>query len=85
MMMMNSEPTALVPGIALIAMAFADLPYVGDGCGAISAAGRWVNTSSCPNVSPKKTVEGAIFGVVGGTYRRPDLPRGVCIRVPHGR
>ena len=33
----------------------------------ISAAGRWVNTSSARTSAPKKTVEGAIFGVVGGT------------------
>ena len=64
MMMMNST-YGVVPGIALITMAFA-IAYVGDG--AAYFGGRAMGKHKlCPNVSPKKTVEGAIFGVVGGT------------------
>ena len=61
MMMMNST-YGVVPGIALITMAFA-IAYVGDG--AAYFGGRAMGKHKlCPNVSPKKTVEGAIFGVV---------------------
>ena len=64
MMMMNST-YGVVPGIALITMAFA-IAYVGDG--AAYFGGRAMGKHKlCPNVSPNKTVEGAIFGVVGGT------------------
>lgn len=80
MMMMNST-YGVVPGIALITMAFA-IAYVGDG--AAYFGGRAMGKHKlCPNVSPKKTVEGAIFGVVGGTIGGLICPRGVCIRVPH--
>ena len=64
MMMMNST-YGVVPGIALITMAFA-IAYAGDG--AAYFGGRALGRHKlCPNVSPKKTVEGAIFGVIGGT------------------
>ena len=64
MMMMNST-YGVVPGIALITMAFA-IAYAGDG--AAYFGGRALGKHKlCPNVSPKKTVEGAIFGVIGGT------------------
>ena len=63
MMMMNST-YGVVPGIALITMAFA-IAYAGDG--AAYFGGRALGRHKlCPNVSPKKTVEGAVGGVVGG-------------------
>ena len=62
MMMMNST-YGVVPGIALITMAFA-IAYAGDG--AAYFGGRALGRHKlCPNVSPKKTVEGAIGGIVG--------------------
>ena len=62
MMMMNST-YGVVPGIALITMAFA-IAYAGDG--AAYFGGRAMGKHKlCPNVSPKKTVEGAIGGVLG--------------------
>ena len=73
MMMMNST-YGVVPGIALITMAFA-IAYAGDG--AAYFGGRALGKHKlCPNVSPKKTVEGAIFGGAG-------LPRRVRVCVPH--
>ena len=63
MMMMNST-YGVVPGIALITMAFA-IAYAGDG--AAYFGGRALGRHKlCPNVSPKKTVAGAVGGVVGG-------------------
>ena len=42
------------------------IAYAGDG--AAYFGGRALGRHKlCPNVSPKKTVEGAIFGVIGGT------------------
>ena len=62
MMMMNST-YGVVPGIALITMAFA-IAYAGDG--AAYFGGRALGRHKlCPNVSPKKTVEGAIGAIVG--------------------
>ena len=49
-MMMLNATYGVVPGIALITMAF--------------AIGRH---KLCPQISPKKTVEGALFGLLGGT------------------
>ena len=64
MMMMNSTYGG-VPGVALITMAFA-IAYGGDG--AAYFGGRALGRHKlCPSVSPKKTVEGAIFGLIGGT------------------
>ena len=64
MMMMNSV-YGVVPGIALITMAFA-IAYAGDGA-AYFGGRAFGKHKLCPNVSPKKTVEGAVFGVIGGT------------------
>ncbi|MBR5225569.1 MAG: phosphatidate cytidylyltransferase, partial [Clostridia bacterium] len=55
-----------VPGVALITMAF------GIAYGTDSAAyfgGRFLGKRKlCPAVSPKKTVEGALFGLLGGVF-----------------
>ena len=64
MMMMNSTYGG-VPGVALITMAFA-IAYGGDGA-AYFGGRAFGKHKLCPSVSPKKTVEGAIFGLIGGT------------------
>ena len=63
MMMMNAQ-YGLVPGVELITMAFA----IAFGCdGAAYFGGRAMGRHKlCPSVSPKKTVEGAVWGVIGG-------------------
>ena len=63
MMMMNAQ-YGLVPGVELITMAFA----IAFGCdGAAYFGGRAMGKHKlCPSVSPKKTVEGAVWGVIGG-------------------
>lgn len=63
-MMMLNAAYGRVQGIALIAMAFA-IAFSCDGAAYFGgrACGRH---ELCPSVSPKKTVEGAFFGVLGG-------------------
>lgn len=63
MMMMLNSTYGLVPGIALITMAFA-IAYGGDASAYFGgrACGK---RKLCPSVSPKKTVEGAVFGLLG--------------------
>lgn len=63
-MMMLNKTFGRVPGIALITMAFA----IAYGCDALAYfGGRALGRHKlCPTVSPKKTVEGAAFGVLGG-------------------
>ena len=63
MMMMNAV-YGRVPGVELITMAFA-IAFMCDG--AAYFGGRAMGRHKlCPSVSPKKTVEGAVWGVVGG-------------------
>ena len=63
-MMLMNEKYGLVPGVELITMAFA----IAFGCdGAAYFGGRAMGRHKlCPSVSPKKTVEGAVWGVIGG-------------------
>ena len=63
MMMLNTN-YGRVPGIALITMAFA----IAYGCDVLAyLGGRTMGKHKlCPSVSPKKTVEGAVSGVLGG-------------------
>ena len=63
MMMMNAT-YGQVPGIALITMAFA----VAFCCDAAAYFGgrAFGKRKLCPMISPKKTVEGAVFGFLGG-------------------
>ena len=62
MMMLNSS-FGLVPGIALITLSFG-IAYGTDA--AAYFGGRYLGKHKlCPSVSPKKTVEGAVFGVLG--------------------
>lgn len=63
MMMMNST-YGVVPGIALITLAFA-IAFCTDGA-AYFGGSRFGKHKLSPSISPKKTVEGAIFGVLGG-------------------
>ena len=63
MMMMNSTYGA-VPGIALITMAFA-IAFGTDGAAYFGGC-TFGRHKLCPAVSPKKTVEGAVFGLLGG-------------------
>ena len=64
-MMMLNATYGVVPGIALITMAFA-IAYSCDG--AAYFGGRTFGRHKlCPQISPKKTVEGALFGLLGGT------------------
>ena len=63
-MMMLNATYGLVPGIALITMAFA-IAYACDA--AAYFGGRAMGRHKlCPSISPNKTVEGALFGVLGG-------------------
>ncbi len=64
MMMMNAT-YGNVPGIALITMAFA-IAYGGDAF-AYFGGKRFGKHKLCPAISPNKTVEGAFFGLLGGT------------------
>lgn len=62
MMMLNAQ-YGLVPGIALITMSFG----IAYGCDAAAYFGGkcFGRHKLCPLVSPKKTVEGAVFGLAG--------------------
>jgi len=64
-MMMLNATYGDVPGIALITMAFA-IAYCCDGA-AYFGGRRYGRHKLCPAISPKKTVEGALFGLLGGT------------------
>lgn len=63
-MMMLETTYGRVPGVALITMAFA----VAYGCDALAYLGgrSFGRHKLCPSVSPKKTVEGAVSGLIGG-------------------
>ena len=63
-MMMHSTMYGRVPGIALITMAFG----IAYGCDIFAYLGgrTFGKHKLCPTVSPKKTVEGAVSGVLGG-------------------
>ncbi len=63
-MMMHSTMYGRVPGIALITMAFG----IAYGCDIFAYLGgrTFGRHKLCPTVSPKKTVEGAVSGVLGG-------------------
>ena len=65
MMMMNAT-YGQVPGIALIATAFA----IAFCCDAAAYFGgrAFGKRKLCPMISPKKTVEGAVFGFLGGLF-----------------
>lgn len=63
-MMMMNKSFGRVPGIALITMAFA-IAFVCDGA-AYFGGKTYGKHKLCPTVSPKKTVEGAAFGILGG-------------------
>lgn len=62
-MMMLNETYGRVPGIALITMAFG----IAYGCDALAYLGgrAFGRHKLCPSVSPKKTVEGAVSGLLG--------------------
>jgi len=64
LMMMVNTTFGRVPGIALITMAFC----IAYGCdSAAYLGGKTLGRHKlCPTVSPKKTVEGAVFGILGG-------------------
>lgn len=63
-MMMLNTTYGRVPGIALITMAFG----IAYGCDALAYLGgrSFGRHKLCPSVSPKKTVEGAVAGLLGG-------------------
>lgn len=63
-MMMLNTTYGRVPGVALITMAFG----VAYGCDAMAYLGgrTFGRHKLCPEVSPKKTVEGAVCGLAGG-------------------
>ena len=63
-MMMHSTMFGRVPGVALITMAFG----IAYGCDVFAyLGGRTMGRHKlCPSVSPKKTVEGAVSGILGG-------------------
>ena len=63
-MMMMDNMYGVIPGIALVTMAFA-IAYGTDGLAYLGGI-RFGRHKLCPTVSPKKTVEGAVFGVMGG-------------------
>lgn len=64
LLMMVNTVYGTVPGIALITMAFS-IAYGSDA--AAYLGGRAMGKHKlCPRVSPKKTVEGAFFGLIGG-------------------
>ena len=63
MMMMNSAYGG-VQGVALITLAFA-VAFCTDGA-AYFGGSRFGKHKLCPTISPKKTVEGAFFGLLGG-------------------
>ena len=62
-MMMHSTMYGRVPGVALITMAFG-IAYGGD-IFAYLGGRTFGKHKLCPTVSPKKTVEGAVSGVLG--------------------
>ena len=63
-MMMENRMFGRVPGKALLFMAFA-VAFAGDG--AAYFGGRTFGRHKlCPEISPKKTVEGAVFYLIGG-------------------
>ena len=64
LMMMMNNVYGVVPGIALITMAFS-IAYGTDGMAYLGGV-RFGRHKLCPAVSPKKTVEGAVCGVLGG-------------------
>ena len=63
-MMMLNTTYGTVPGVALITLAFA----IAYGCDVLAYLGgrTFGRHKLCPTVSPKKTVEGAVSGVLGG-------------------
>ena len=63
-MMMLNTTYGTVPGVALITMAFC----IAYGCDILAYLGgrTFGRHKLCPTVSPKKTVEGAVSGVLGG-------------------
>ena len=63
-MMMLNTTYGRVPGIALITMAFG----IAYGCDVLAYLGgrSFGRHKLCPFVSPKKTVEGAVSGLLGG-------------------
>lgn len=63
-MMMLNRDFGLVPGIALITMTFG-IAFATDGL-AYLVGSKWGRHKLCPTISPKKTVEGAVGGLVGG-------------------
>lgn len=63
MMMMNNV-YGQVWGIALVTLAFA-IAFCTDGA-AYFGGRRFGKHKLCPTISPKKTVEGALFGLLGG-------------------
>ena len=63
-MMMLNRDFGLVPGIALITMTFG-IAFGTDGM-AYLVGSKWGRHRLCPSISPKKTVEGALGGLVGG-------------------
>ncbi len=64
LMMMLDKQYGSIPGFALVAMTFS-IAYLADGL-AYFCGRRWGKHKLCPSVSPKKTVEGAVFGLLGG-------------------
>jgi len=79
-MMMLNAMYGTVPGVALIAMAFC----IAYGCDILAYLGgrTFGRHKLCPTVSPKKTVEGAVSGVVGGVLFALAC-RAVFVRVFH--
>ena len=63
-MMMENRMFGRVPGKALLFMAFA-VAFAGDGA-AYFGGRAFGKHKLCPEISPKKTVEGAVFYLIGG-------------------
>lgn len=64
LMMMIDGVYGGVPGVALIVMTFA-VAYCSDGAAYLGGR-KFGKHKLCPSISPKKTVEGAVFGLLGG-------------------
>ena len=64
LMVMLNRDFGLVPGIALITMTFG-ISFGTDGM-AYLVGRTWGRHKLCPTVSPKKTIEGAVGGLIGG-------------------